>query len=726
MTWLDDLLGVKDLWSDGALLAPRRSALEFVSGTGVALALVDDPATGRSKLTISAAGGSGSADDWRSSVRVATTGALPAYTRVGNVLTANANGALPAIDGVTLTVGARRVFLWHGASGVDNGTYDVTQLGDGSSPWILTRTVDVEGNTETFTDGTRVPIAEGTLYGGRTFKVTTDDPIVLNTTSLTFALDTGLTDGTATYQPLTWNGTTWVGAALNLAQAAAVTGILGVANGGTGIGLGAANTVLHVNAGATAIESTLLTTSNLSASAAIVGTQLAAGANILGSQLSASAAIAASQLASGGANTVLQGGTPNTWTATPTVTSLAATYIALGADPADAGAIRLSHAMGVYGESNTPGTDRAVLTWGVAATDTVTLGDATVPTEIVGSSVGINAAAGTMIEAVEVAAGRRVVSLAFGADLGTTEMPANTGDRVLFIANCATAPTTGDPTSGLIAYGTSGALGLHAAGVTFHERVTLSGITHAARSTDAAATAMVFTPQAPYASATGANRDAVGCTVALSAPAGASIVEAGFDVKRGSNLVCRLGPSPSSPTTLGAMWLGGALTASATNYCVASTSTYTIINAPGGSDTVYLRAGHSTNLFAANTTEITPYIAAIAWPSTVTAPTLKQATHATTPQTMTLQAMNVTTGTGSQLALKAGTGSVAGGIVSVEGHNFSLFDATGSFGSGVGVLFGKTYTTIPTTAPSGGGLVYWDGDGNIFGVNEAGIHVQLN
>lgn len=485
MTWLYDLLGVKDLWSDGALLAPRRSALEFVSGTGVALALVDDPATGRSKLTISAAGGSGSADDWRSSVRVATTGALPAYTRVGNVLTANANGALPATDGVTLTVGARRVFLWHGASGVDNGTYDVTQLGDGSSPWILTRTVDVEGNTETFTDGARVSIDEGTTYAGRTFKLTTNNPITLGVTALVWAPDTGLADGTAVGQVPRWDGTTWTAGALNLAAAAAVTGILGVANGGVPVpanpaddakvltasggtytwaaaasglpALGAANTVLRVNSGGTAVEYAKLTTANLDASAAIVGTQLSATAAIAGSQLAAAAAIAASQLASGGANTVLQGGTPNTWTASPTVTSLAATYIALGADPADAGAIRLSHAMGVYGESNTPGTDRAIATWGVAANDTAAFGDAATATQVNGLTVELNGASATMIEATEVAAGRRVVSLCLGADLTTTEMPANSGDRVGYLANCATAPTA-NPVSGGILYCEGGAL----------------------------------------------------------------------------------------------------------------------------------------------------------------------------------------------------------------------------------------------------------------------------
>jgi len=703
MSWLDDLLGFKDVFVDSVLASPRRKAFNLIPGSNVAIVAADDAANGRTNITISStAGGGGLASDYKDSVTAASSAALPAYTRVGDTITANANGVLAAQDGVTLTVGARRLLFWHGAAGADNGTYDVVQMGDAGTPWILRRTVDGDGNTETFSDGTRVTIAEGTLYAGRTFKVTTDDPIVLNTTSLTFALDTGLANGTANYQPLTWNGATWVGAALNLAQAAAVTGVLGVANGGTGIGLGAANTVLHVNAGATAIESTLLTTSNLSASAAI----------------------AASQLASGGANTVLQGGTPNTWTATPTVTSLAATYIALGADPADTGAIRLSHAMGVYGESNTPGTDRAVLTWGVTANDTTTLGDATVATSIVGSSVGINAAAGTMIEAVEVAAGRRVVSLALGADLTTTEMPALTGDRVVYIANAATAPTTGDPASGLIMYGTSGALGLHAAGVRFHERVTAAGIFHAARTTDAAPTALVLTPQAPYASASGANRDAVGVTIALSAPAGASIVEGALILTRGGSPQAAMGPYPGSPTTYTALWLIPGTAPTGANYVLLESSSATLLNAPAGG-TIYFRAGHTVDLATVSASAISSYVATVEWKSTVTAPTLKQATHATTPQTMTLQAMNVTTGTGSQLALKAGTGSVAGGIVSVEGHNFSLFDATGSFGSGVGVLFGKTYTTIPTTAPSGGGIKYWDGDGNEWAVNEAGVHTQL-
>ena len=46
----------------------------------------------------------------KSSVRVATNVALPAYSRTGNVITASANGVLAAIDGVTLVV-ANRVLV---------------------------------------------------------------------------------------------------------------------------------------------------------------------------------------------------------------------------------------------------------------------------------------------------------------------------------------------------------------------------------------------------------------------------------------------------------------------------------------------------------------------------------------------------------------------------------------------------------------------------------------
>lgn len=91
------------------------------------------------------------ASDPKDAVRVATTVALPAVTYnngasgVGATLTAQANGALPNIDGVGLSVDDR-ILVKNQVAGLQNGIYKVTQLGDGSNPFILTRTVDADGS----------------------------------------------------------------------------------------------------------------------------------------------------------------------------------------------------------------------------------------------------------------------------------------------------------------------------------------------------------------------------------------------------------------------------------------------------------------------------------------------------------------------------------------------------------------------------------------------------
>lgn len=484
----------------------------------------------------------------------------------------------------------------------------------------------IPGVREIEFDGETLPRTSDLIIG--TGLAASYDPATRKTTLATNA--SGLPAGTATYQPLTWNGSAWVGAALNLAQAAAVTGVLGVANGGvpvpanpaddakvltasggtytwtvapTGLpALGAANTVLRVNAGGVAVEYAKLTTANLDAAAGIVGTQL-----------SATAAIAASQLAAGGANTVLQGGTPNTWTATPTVTSLAATYIALGADPADAGAIRLSHAMGVYGESNTPGTDRAVLTWGVTANDTVNLGDAGTVTRITGSALHAYAGA-TQVAQLGVATtdflamGDVVASTGYlRVDDSWTLKQRNT----LNTADRAVITCSGEG----VVFGTT----------------TTTGLTQIK-----------------------------GSTTTIEAGAAQAIVV--YSTAGNSALVL---DSNGASFGLGIFRAQGALDCQVRNASTGAASYSTRIQGyNGGSWTTGLRV------------------------------------------------QNVASGNCS-----VHIGENAG--------NISLWDATGSFGSGVGVLFGKARTTIPTTAPSGGGLIYWDASGNPWKVDTGGIHVQL-
>lgn len=127
--------------------------------------------------------------DYKQSVRAATAAALAAYTRADNVITANANGALAAVDGVTLVVGDR-ILLKNGAAGADNGIYTVTSLGSAGTKWRLTRAADA--NTSALvTSGMLVPVEEGTANASTIWELSTANPITLNTTALTFTVNAG-------------------------------------------------------------------------------------------------------------------------------------------------------------------------------------------------------------------------------------------------------------------------------------------------------------------------------------------------------------------------------------------------------------------------------------------------------------------------------------------------------------------------------------------------------
>ena len=97
-----------------------------------------------------------------------STAALPAVTYangtlgVGATLTADANGAFPAQDGESPTVGLRYLIMDQ-AAGLQNGLYELTQVGDGSNPFILTRTTDFDEEDE-IEDGVMIAVGGGTLY----------------------------------------------------------------------------------------------------------------------------------------------------------------------------------------------------------------------------------------------------------------------------------------------------------------------------------------------------------------------------------------------------------------------------------------------------------------------------------------------------------------------------------------------------------------------------------
>lgn len=94
-----------------------------------------------------------------------------------------AGGAPNSVDGVTLSLNDR-VLVAGQTGGAQNGIYYVTTLGSGANgTW--TRAVDTNTTGELLS-GTIVMVTEGTTYADTQWKLTTNDPITLGSTDLTF------------------------------------------------------------------------------------------------------------------------------------------------------------------------------------------------------------------------------------------------------------------------------------------------------------------------------------------------------------------------------------------------------------------------------------------------------------------------------------------------------------------------------------------------------------
>ena len=134
--------------------------------------------------------------DIKESCVAATTGALPAVTYdngtggVGATLTADANGALAAIDGVTL-VADERVLVQNQAAALQNGIYVVTTVGDGGTAFVLTRAGDFDGSPASEIPGGFTFIEEGTTNADAGFVCTTNAPVTMGSTAINFTQFSG-------------------------------------------------------------------------------------------------------------------------------------------------------------------------------------------------------------------------------------------------------------------------------------------------------------------------------------------------------------------------------------------------------------------------------------------------------------------------------------------------------------------------------------------------------
>ena len=93
-------------------------------------------------------------------------------------------GAPATVDGVSLALNDR-VLVTGQSTGSENGIYSVTTVGAGSNgTWA--RSTDADGAGE-LNAGSITMVTEGTTYADTQWKLTTDDPITIGSTALTFA-----------------------------------------------------------------------------------------------------------------------------------------------------------------------------------------------------------------------------------------------------------------------------------------------------------------------------------------------------------------------------------------------------------------------------------------------------------------------------------------------------------------------------------------------------------
>ena len=210
--------------------------------------------------------------NFHQSVRLATAAALPANTYnngasgVGATLTANANGAL-SVDGVAVVAG-NRILVKNEVTQANNGVYTVTQVGSAGAPYILTRATDFDSSgagVDQIDAGDFFLVTSGSTQSNTSWVQQTPLPITVGTTAIVFtqfaapvlySAGTGLTlagtvfsitntgvtantYGSASSVPVIavnaqGQVTSASSTAIAIAASQITSGVLPVANGGTG------------------------------------------------------------------------------------------------------------------------------------------------------------------------------------------------------------------------------------------------------------------------------------------------------------------------------------------------------------------------------------------------------------------------------------------------------------------------------------------------------------
>jgi hypothetical protein len=108
---------------------------------------------------------------------------------VGATLTSTTNGAFPSIDGVTIattTSGQNGVLVKNQSNAAQNGRYNLTQIGDAGTPWILTRCGLCDTSAEI--PGMYIFVQGGATQAGSGWVAVVSDPstFVIGTDDISF------------------------------------------------------------------------------------------------------------------------------------------------------------------------------------------------------------------------------------------------------------------------------------------------------------------------------------------------------------------------------------------------------------------------------------------------------------------------------------------------------------------------------------------------------------
>jgi hypothetical protein len=109
---------------------------------------------------------------------------------VGATLTNNGSNVALVVDGVSVSNTAR-ILVYAQSNAVQNGVYTVTNPGNASAQWVLTRSTDTDTfgltSSETLGEGSTFFVTAGNTGAGRTYTCNTNGTITFGTTDITFA-----------------------------------------------------------------------------------------------------------------------------------------------------------------------------------------------------------------------------------------------------------------------------------------------------------------------------------------------------------------------------------------------------------------------------------------------------------------------------------------------------------------------------------------------------------